>query len=204
MAEEEAPPVDDEVLKFEREQKKEREMQEREAALFGATEPIYDSLYGSVTADMVNEVSRNQRKTMLKGSHTSLTYSEISYAGLFKVIGELHRHGLDEGAEGTFVDLGSGVGNLVYGSLLAHDFSVVVGIEILSDLHNIACQVHELWDAEIRKPLPVRKQETIVKFVRGDCCFIDWSYVFCSTFFLSFLVCVCLSPVHLLLSVCIL
>jgi hypothetical protein len=79
-----------------------------------------------------------------------------------------------------------------------------VGIEILSDLHNIACQVHELWDAEIRKPLPVRKQETIVKFVRGDCCFIDWSYVFCSTFFLSFLVCVCLSPVHLLLSVCIL
>jgi serine/threonine protein kinase len=37
-------------------------------------------------------------------------------------------------------------------------------------------------------------------------CISDYhsAYVFCSTFFLSFLVCVCLSPVHLLLPVCIL
>lgn len=168
--------VDDEVLKFEREQKAEKEKQKHEAALLNATVPIFDSLYGSVTAEIINDISRRQRKSMKMGDHPSLAYSEIPYEGIFKVIGQLHRHGLDEGSEGTFVDLGSGVGNVVYGALLAHDFNVVVGIEILSDLHDIACEVHELWDTEVRKPLPLKKQETVVKLVRGDCCHIDWSY----------------------------
>ncbi len=168
--------VDDEVLKFEREQKAERDRQKRERALLNATKPIYDSLYGNVTPEIINEISSRPRNLMKKGDHASLTYSEEPYQGIFKVIGQLHRLGLDEGSEGTFVDLGSGVGNLVYGSLLAHDFNVVVGIEILSDLHDIACEVHELWDSEVRRPLPLKKQETVVKLVRGDCCYIDWSY----------------------------
>ena len=168
--------VDDEVLKFEREQKVEMEKQKRESALLKATKPIYNSLYGSVTPEIINEISRKQRKTMKKGDHVSLAYSEVPYDSVFKVIGQLHRLGLDEESEGTFVDLGSGVGNVIYGALLAHDFNVVVGIEILSDLHDIACEVRELWDSEVRKPLPLRKQETVVKLVRGDCCHIDWSY----------------------------
>lgn len=167
---------DDEVLKFEKELKAEKQKQKAEAALLKATIPIFDSLYGSVTPEIINDISRRQRSGMKKGDNSSLAYSEIPYEGIFKIIGQLHRLGLDAGSEGTFVDLGSGIGNVMYGALLAHDFNVVVGIEILSDLHDIACEVHELWDSEVRKPLPLKKQETVVKLVRGDCCHIDWSY----------------------------
>ena len=169
---------DEEVQRYENEKKKERELVERESALLGATTPIHNSLYKDtgISPALVNEMSRNSRKGMRRGNHPALAYSEVGYEDVFKIFGKLTRLGLAPDAEGTFVDLGSGVGNIVYGALLAHDFNAVVGIEILADLHNVAMDIHEYWDSEVKRPLPLKKQETIVKFVNGDCSYINWSY----------------------------
>ena len=163
---------------YEEEKRKERDLKERETILLAATTPIHNSMYkdSGITPALVNEMSRSSRKSMRKGNHSALAYSEVSYEEVFKIFGKLTRLGLAPDAEGTFVDLGSGVGNVVFGALLAHDFNAVVGIEILVDLHNVAQDIHEYWDSEIKKPLPLKKQETIVKFLNGDCSYIDWSY----------------------------
>ena len=169
--------VDSEILAYENEKKKEKELKEREAALFRATLPIHNSMYAdTMTPELINEVSRSARSTMRKGNHPALAYSEVSYAEMYKVFGKLTRLGLSSEAEGTFVDLGSGVGNIVFGALLCHDFNAVVGIEILSDLHKVAQEILEYWDSDVKRPLPLKKQESIVKFVNGDCSYIDWSY----------------------------
>lgn len=169
---------DDEVRAYEDEKRKERDLVERETMLLAATTPIHNAMYKDpgITPALVNEMSRSARKDMRRGNHPALAYSEVGYIEVFKIFGRLFRLGLAPDAEGTFVDLGSGVGNVVYGALLAHDFNAVVGIEILVDLHNVAQNIYEYWDSEVKKPLPLKKQETIVKFLNGDCSYIDWSY----------------------------
>ncbi len=165
-----------EIKKFEEHKRAEEKRQKAEALLLEQTRPLHLSLFEGLEESVCNDISRRQRNKLNVGHVSSLSYAECSYDTLFQLIGTLHRIGLEDSSEGTFVDLGSGIGKVVFGALLCHNFSSCVGIEILSDLHSVAVSLQEIWEAEYLDKITRKQRDTIIKFIRGDCCHVDWSY----------------------------
>ena len=67
-------------------------------------------------------------------------------------------------------------------ALLFHNFTKVIGIELLSGLHNASLHVLEKWK-HIRGSLSEERQTTFVSFMLGDATAIDWldgDVVFCN------------------------
>ena len=108
--------------------------------------------FGSVTPEIINEISEN-KKNNEKGDHVSLATLKFHMIASL-MIGQLHRLGLDRN-QGT-LRLGSGVGNVIYGALLAC-FNVVAG----SRYYQTCMISHEVRELGLRgeKPLPLRKRD---------------------------------------------
>jgi len=163
-----------EEKKYEEDLRRERERQKYEAAVFSASAPLLLELfeeYPDVGAG--KELSRLERQVNNYSSST-LTYSEVDFASFHRIFTRLNRLGLSDENQGKFVDVGSGVGKVVFSAALFHDFSKVVGIEILSGLHAASVGVLESW-RELRRQLPQRKRDMDISLLLGDALSMPWS-----------------------------
>jgi hypothetical protein len=104
----------------------------------------------------------------------SLSYGEINVETVQDIFYRLAVHGFNKDFGGKLVDIGSGLGRILYASLLIHDFESCVGIEILSDLCDISKKTIKQWD-KLKKVCSSRKQDCHVKFLCGDATVIEWS-----------------------------
>lgn len=175
---------DDEIKAYEAAQKLEEERKARDLRLLQEMQPIYDDLYRNYTYEYNAELSRTIRKRLGFTHDVNLSYNQATFPEMMKVMAQLRRIGFHDHAEGNFVDLGSGVGTMVFAAMLAHDFHTATGVEILTGLHDTACKVSTTWSnntLQLSQMGP--KRDTVVKFKLGDMCYVDWSQgdvVFCN------------------------
>ena len=143
---------------------------------FDATLDVYNNITQEYPTSICKAVSKKQRndENLKKGT---LVYGEIhfkTYALTFEKIKRLY-NGL-QSPGGIYYDIGSGSGKPVFASVLLHEFSSAIGIEILSGLHKVSLEMLEKWQ-ESKESLDVseRTKETTINFVRGDITKYDWS-----------------------------
>jgi hypothetical protein len=102
---------------------------------------FYDVIFNNIGYEKGLEISRTHRTNEMYYT-VSLSYSEISFFDFRELFSRLYEYGFRKDSGGRFIDIGSGRGNLVFASVLFHNFNTCVGIEILSSLHNISEQVN--------------------------------------------------------------
>lgn len=100
----------------------------------------------------------------------SLVYGEIDLAGFCTLLQDLFASST-AATKGIFYDLGSGSGRAVFCARLLGDYSHCIGIELLSNLHQLAMSVQSLYKFVSRHKL----QHTSVTFVCSDLLDYDWS-----------------------------
>lgn len=103
----------------------------------------------------------------------SLSYGEINLETIHDIFYRLSVHGFSKDFGGKLVDIGSGLGRILFASLLIHDFESCVGIEILSDLCDVSKKILKHWD-KLKSQCSSRKQECFIKFLCGDATVIEW------------------------------
>ena len=74
-----------------------------------------------------------------------------------------------------FYDLGSGTGRGVFAAAMLHDFSKLIGIEVLDGLHRMSKQIYEDYRNNVLPKLPESKKNQKIDFVRCDFRDFDWS-----------------------------
>jgi hypothetical protein len=96
----------------------------------------------SLTDDLQRRISKNNGDHN-EQHHTedSLVYGEIDLGGFC----ELLMHHIPHGSGDIFYDLGSGSGRAVFAARFVGDFRECVGIELLSNLHELASSVRSLY-----------------------------------------------------------
>ena len=137
---------------------------------------VYDAITGEYSTTICKAVSKKQRndENLKRGT---LVYGEIhfkTYALTFEKIKRLY--GGLQSPGGVYYDIGSGSGKPVFASILMHEFSSAVGIEILSGLHKVSLEMLEIWqEKKTEMSVSEKTKETIVDFVCGDITTYDWS-----------------------------
>lgn len=128
----------------------------------------YQAIFESISTEDAKKASKLGRKADGKTNPEDfhLTYGEVEMSLLYELI-ELVKK--DVGPlfinNGCFLDLGSGVGKACVAAALLHSFEKVVGIEILSSLHDLASVAQSTYDArELGADLP----KPAVKLDKGD------------------------------------
>ena len=167
--------ANDEIRAYEEAIALEQARQERDQQLLKSTQKVFTILYKKFPYEVNAEISRTNRKRLGFQNEVTLSYSQAAYPEMIKQLARLTRLGLAESAEGHFVDLGSGVGTMMFAAALYHNFSSVTGIEILNDLFNVTNEVVCVWN-ELKEKLPPKKRDCEIKTLHGDCCYTDWSH----------------------------
>lgn len=89
---------------------------------------------------------------------------------------KIYNYGFHPQNNGIFIDVGCGIGNVIFAAALLHNFHTCIGIEILSDLHSVCNNIKDtLWNRQVRS-LNKLKLEIEIQFKLGDALVIDWSY----------------------------
>ncbi len=94
----------------------------------------------SLTDDLQRHVS-NEKGTEHHHTEDSLVYGEIDLQGFC----DLLMHHIPHNSSDVFYDLGSGSGRAVFAARFVGDFRECVGIELLSNLHEMASSVRSLY-----------------------------------------------------------
>ena len=163
-----------EERQYEERERRERERQKYESQIFASAEPLLRALFEEYPdASAGKELSRLERQ-MNNYTAASLAYGEVQFDSFHRIFTRLNRLGFSDEFEGKFVDIGSGVGKVVFSAGLFHDFSKLVGIEILSGLHQASLEVLESWKL-LRRELPQRKRDMEVSLLLGDALTISWA-----------------------------
>ena len=68
----------------------------------------------------------------------------------------------------VFYDLGSGTGKAVILASLFGDFSKLVGIEEIEDLHRASVDIFRRYETEVKPILPSEKQKQVIELVNSD------------------------------------
>lgn len=113
----------------------------REKALFAH---LYAEHPTSSTASKSLTERKNGGNSMTKGMKPGvLTYGEVVDMQLLHAVLEClqDRQLLNEANSDCFYDLGSGSGRMVIAAALTKVFQACIGVEILTSLHEIACEV---------------------------------------------------------------
>eukprot|EP00596_Hydrurales_sp_CCMP1899_P009096 CAMPEP_0119046404 /NCGR_PEP_ID=MMETSP1177-20130426/46390_1 /TAXON_ID=2985 /ORGANISM="Ochromonas sp, Strain CCMP1899" /LENGTH=173 /DNA_ID=CAMNT_0007019503 /DNA_START=52 /DNA_END=569 /DNA_ORIENTATION=- len=129
-------------------------------------------LFGSYPVSYGYKMSQVQRDKM-GYNDPSLSYGEINIETIQNIFYRLAVHGFSKDFGGKLVDIGSGLGRILFASILIHDFESCLGIEILSDLSDISKKIVKQWD-KLKKVCSARKQDCFVKFMCGDATVIEW------------------------------
>lgn len=163
-----------EERKYEEDLRRERARQVYEAEVFCSSESVLRMLFEEYPdAEAGKDLGRLERQVH-KYTASSLSYGEMPYSSFHRIFTRLSRLGLSDSNEGKFVDIGSGVGKAVFAAALYHNFSKVVGIEILSGLHQASLGVFERWKT-IKRQLPQFKSDMEISLLMGDALTMDWA-----------------------------
>mmetsp|Transcript_5499 Transcript_5499/g.8448 ORF Transcript_5499/g.8448 Transcript_5499/m.8448 type:complete len:255 (-) Transcript_5499:717-1481(-) len=95
----------------------------------------------SLTDDLQRRISKNNGTCEHEHTEDSLVYGEIDLKGFC----ELLVHHIPHNSDDLFYDLGSGSGRAVFAARFVGDFRECVGIELLSNLHEMASSVRSLY-----------------------------------------------------------
>eukprot|EP00615_Pteridomonas_danica_P001225 CAMPEP_0114359556 /NCGR_PEP_ID=MMETSP0101-20121206/23110_1 /TAXON_ID=38822 ORGANISM="Pteridomonas danica, Strain PT" /NCGR_SAMPLE_ID=MMETSP0101 /ASSEMBLY_ACC=CAM_ASM_000211 /LENGTH=295 /DNA_ID=CAMNT_0001503167 /DNA_START=151 /DNA_END=1038 /DNA_ORIENTATION=- len=146
------------------------------------------------------EVSKDERKRLSDLGliiPASLSYGETpipEFLAILKRVSTIREDangGVAEGSiigrlEGVFYDVGCGIGTLCFAAAIRHNFSHVVGIEILQGLFDVASDLERHFNLSVKPRMFARidKVPTKLRFVIGDACAVKWlqippSVVFC-------------------------
>ena len=141
-------------------------------------EDIFEHIYEDVPGHVAKMNSRKERETT--GLNVpSLTYGEILFRPFAEVMYKLYDYGFPkpdpEARTHKFVDLGSGSGRPVFAAALCHPFDNCVGYEILEGLSEVANNLKNHWENEVKATAPEYAQSTEFEFVHGDLLEMSWS-----------------------------
>lgn len=167
----------DEVSRFNRLLLLEKERQKLEAGVLSSSLDLMSDLFEGMQggAEFGKSLSRAEREGARLATPT-LSYSEVQHDSFHSIFTRLNRLGFSDGNEGTFVDVGSGVGRVVFAVALFHTWKRVIGIEILSSLHKASLSALERWkSSEFRRHLSEKKQDTDVRLLLGDALTMHWA-----------------------------
>mmetsp|Transcript_14145 Transcript_14145/g.18376 ORF Transcript_14145/g.18376 Transcript_14145/m.18376 type:complete len:309 (-) Transcript_14145:255-1181(-) len=136
------------------------------------------------------EVSKDERKRLSDLGliiPASLSYGETpipEFLAILKRVSTIREDangGVAEGSiigrlEGVFYDVGCGIGTLCFAAAIRHNFSHVVGIEILQGLFDVASDLERHFNLSVKPRMFARidKVPTKLRFVIGDACAVKW------------------------------
>ena len=95
----------------------------------------------SLTDDLRRRISSSDGTCEHDHTEDSLVYGEIGLKGFC----DLLMHHVPHSSDDVFYDLGSGSGRAVFAARFVGDFRECVGIELLSNLHEMATSVRSLY-----------------------------------------------------------
>lgn len=98
---------------------------------------IMDLLYKDFTCTVTKTISRNERESKNMFS-SSLVYGEIEFSTAVEIYSLIRSY---LSPTFNFIDLGSGNGKVCFSFALLYNFNRIIGIEILSDLKEVASLV---------------------------------------------------------------
>jgi len=129
----------------------------------------FDSYYGWLEHEI--------KKSMLSKSNE--IYGELHYYSVVKLLNYLHLTQDDH-----FLDVGSGLGKVVFQIFLTTDVSSVTGIEINTQRHFIACRVRKMMEQSLPEAFNHHKKLRLINddFLKSNFNNITVVYV-CSTVF---------------------
>ncbi|OGK14819.1 hypothetical protein A3C98_00300 [Candidatus Roizmanbacteria bacterium RIFCSPHIGHO2_02_FULL_37_15] len=126
---------------------------------FQRTKSIFESLYSGVDGYSVSSKARKN----LSFASKAHTYGEVTPEGFYQILQDAKaKNG------GIFYDLGSGTGKAVILASLFGDFSKLVGIEEIEDLHRASVDIFRRYETEVKPILPSEKQKQVIELVNSD------------------------------------
>ncbi len=118
-----------------------------EPYLIQARQGLWNEILADYSTDKGKDLSQHERKEKAWTSST-LVYGEVAFPSFAQYLWLLYSPELTGGKYappprngGVFVDLGSGTGRALIAAALLHDFDKIVGVELLSGLHQAAVNV---------------------------------------------------------------
>jgi SAM-dependent methyltransferase len=132
---------------------------------------LWDSLFAECSTTQGKDLSKAERKAK-EVQQSSLVYGEIRFDSFGLALWGKHVN-LKRG--GVFYDLGSGTGRAVMAAVLLHDFTKLVGIEILEGLAGAAQDILTKFNKTVRPTLSKRQQKADIKLLQGSFLEYDWS-----------------------------
>lgn len=139
--------------------------------LFQDRERVFLELYAECDAEKAKAISKEARAGM-EAAGANLTYAELDIASLHSILKLIKtEYGPLYVDQGTFIDLGSGVGKAAIAAALLHPFQKVVGIEVLDPLNAVAADIQGKFAAAATPVMEDGKAPPEVSFMKGD--FVD-------------------------------
>lgn len=122
-------------------------------------ETIFNHLYANINGYSVSNQARES-----SGINTEkLLYGELPFETCQKMI-----EFIKPKPESVFFDLGSGTGRVVLAFYLLFNFKKCVGVELLSGLHNKACEINSEFNKNASPQLAGYINNRELQFLRGD------------------------------------
>ncbi|GBG30582.1 Histone-lysine N-methyltransferase, H3 lysine-79 specific [Hondaea fermentalgiana] len=138
---------------------------------------IFKKICGHYPAAIGKAVSKKERQDDAL-EEQSLVYGEIQFRTFALALEKIrHKYGGLSEPGGIFVDVGSGSGKPVFAAMLMHEFDRVIGIEILTGLHELSRDMEAIWHERKHKigGITEKMSKTQIEFIRGDIFNVDWS-----------------------------
>ena len=132
----------------------------------GVVKTIFDQLYSDIDGYKVSALGRARSDSKNK----TLTYGEVAPDSFFQILSSVSPQ-----AGEVFYDLGSGTGKAVMLAGLSFPFQKVVGVEILSELSQVAQSVLIRYRSEFQKTLPQEYMKQTIDFITKDFFDVDIS-----------------------------
>jgi hypothetical protein len=148
-----------------------------EYSIVQAKHKIFQDFLVDFSLESGEEISLQERENISGDSDISLTYGEIDFVSIAEIYYTIvNRYG--GLPNGTFYDLGSGVGKCIIATAFLCNFQKCVGIEILEGLYEMSRQVKEKYCKEFRKIRDenegIFEEVSEIEFYKGSFFDYDW------------------------------
>jgi SAM-dependent methyltransferase len=135
--------VGSEIQKYELEKKAQIERDRIGKQLYNDTYQTFEQLFEEYPTSLVRGISRQWREENGYNDE-SLAYGDIIFRSYHELFIKIYNYGIKYDSRGTFADIGSGSGRALFASMLIHNFSRVIGIEILKPLCEVNRKVRSI------------------------------------------------------------
>ncbi|MSU75404.1 MAG: hypothetical protein EXS55_02745 [Candidatus Magasanikbacteria bacterium] len=130
-------------------------------------EKIFNELY----ADIDGYALASKGKQTLGRYDSHLTYGEITWDTFLDIMAEVQYRNNHK----IFYDLGSGLGKAVIAAAMLGNFTHVLGVELLTELHHAAKKILFRFNKTARPHLAAHNRGVVVDYIHKDLFDHDWS-----------------------------